>query len=150
MTTTAVPASYSSLSVLSLGNFGLSYEQSKTQMAMWAIFAAPLLMSVDLRTLKSEYKGRRPCLQPSSPQISTNFACHCPFLSALFSCKPVCVCVSPRLAGFPVVSVYLAHVKSVDINIYIGLKITTTRSHKHFFGEINLILPFHQYFPYFL
>ena len=40
------------------GNFGLSYEQSKTQMAMWAIFAAPLLMSVDLRTLKSEYKAR--------------------------------------------------------------------------------------------
>jgi len=39
-----------------LGNFGLSYEQSKTQMAMWAIFAAPLLMSVDLRTIKKDYK----------------------------------------------------------------------------------------------
>jgi hypothetical protein len=40
-----------------VGNFGLSYEQSKTQMAMWAIFAAPLLMSVDLRTLKPDYKA---------------------------------------------------------------------------------------------
>jgi hypothetical protein len=29
-------------------------------MAMWAIFAAPLLMSVDLRTLKSEYKAGQP------------------------------------------------------------------------------------------
>ena len=26
-------------------------------MAMWAIFAAPLLMSVDLRTIKPEYKA---------------------------------------------------------------------------------------------
>ena len=43
-----------------IGNFGLSYEQSKTQMAMWAIFAAPLLMSVDLRTIKPEYRcGKR-------------------------------------------------------------------------------------------
>ena len=42
---------------LIIGNFGLSYEQSKTQMAMWAIFAAPLLMSVDLRTLKPDYKA---------------------------------------------------------------------------------------------
>ena len=42
---------------LIIGNFGLSYEQSKTQMAMWAIFAAPLLMSVDLRTIRPEYKA---------------------------------------------------------------------------------------------
>ena len=42
---------------LIIGNFGLSYEQCKTQMAMWAIFAAPLLMSVDLRTIKSDYKA---------------------------------------------------------------------------------------------
>ena len=42
---------------LIVGNFGLSYEQSKTQMAMWAIFAAPLLMSVDLRTIKPDYKA---------------------------------------------------------------------------------------------
>jgi len=33
-----------------VGNYGLSYEQSRVQMAMWAIMAAPLLMSTDLRT----------------------------------------------------------------------------------------------------
>lgn len=40
-----------------IGNFGLSYEQSKVQMAIWAILAAPLLMSVDLRTIRPEYKA---------------------------------------------------------------------------------------------
>jgi Alpha galactosidase A len=44
-------------SQLIIGNFGLSYEQSKTQMAIWAILAAPLLMSVDLRTMRPEYKA---------------------------------------------------------------------------------------------
>lgn len=43
--------------MLIIGNFGLSYEQSKTQMAIWAILAAPLLMSVDLRTIRPEYKA---------------------------------------------------------------------------------------------
>ncbi|KAJ8971807.1 hypothetical protein NQ317_010782 [Molorchus minor] len=43
--------------LLIIGNFGLSYEQSKTQMALWAILAAPLLMSVDLRTIRPEYKA---------------------------------------------------------------------------------------------
>lgn len=42
---------------LIIGNFGLSYEQSKTQFAMWAVFAAPLLMSVDLRTIRPDYKA---------------------------------------------------------------------------------------------
>ncbi|KAH0817460.1 hypothetical protein MTP99_011887 [Tenebrio molitor] len=45
------------LEQLIIGNFGLSYEQSKTQMAIWAILAAPLLMSVDLRTMRPEYKA---------------------------------------------------------------------------------------------
>lgn len=39
-----------------VGNFGLSYEQAKTQFAMWAILAAPLLISVDLRTIRPEFK----------------------------------------------------------------------------------------------
>ena len=39
-----------------IGNFGLSYDQSRTQMAIWAIMAAPLIMSTDLRTLKQEFK----------------------------------------------------------------------------------------------
>jgi hypothetical protein len=43
--------------MLIIGNFGLSYEQSKTQMALWAILASPLLMSVDLRTIRPEYKA---------------------------------------------------------------------------------------------
>lgn len=43
--------------MLIIGNFGLSYEQSKTQMALWAIMAAPLLMSVDLRSIRPEYKA---------------------------------------------------------------------------------------------
>ncbi|KAF4531754.1 hypothetical protein B566_EDAN014494 [Ephemera danica] len=47
---------YSGMTLI-IGNFGLSYEQSKTQMAIWAILAAPLLMSVDLRTIRPEYKA---------------------------------------------------------------------------------------------
>lgn len=42
---------------LIIGNFGLSYEQSRAQMALWAIMASPLLMSVDLRTIRPEYKA---------------------------------------------------------------------------------------------
>ncbi len=38
---------------LILGNFGLSYEQERVQMGMWAIMAAPLMISADLRTLRN-------------------------------------------------------------------------------------------------
>lgn len=41
---------------LLIGNFGLSYEQSKAQMAIWAVMAAPLIMSVDLRTIEPKFK----------------------------------------------------------------------------------------------
>ncbi|OXB57170.1 hypothetical protein ASZ78_000571 [Callipepla squamata] len=44
------------LSQLVIGNFGLSWEQAVTQMAMWAIMAAPLFMSNDLRHMKPEAK----------------------------------------------------------------------------------------------
>uniref|UniRef100_A0A8C9L8G7 Alpha-galactosidase n=1 Tax=Pavo cristatus TaxID=9049 RepID=A0A8C9L8G7_PAVCR len=44
------------LSQLVIGNFGLSWEQAVTQMAMWAIMAAPLFMSNDLRRMKPEAK----------------------------------------------------------------------------------------------
>ncbi|KAG1696934.1 Alpha-N-acetylgalactosaminidase [Nymphon striatum] len=40
-----------------LGNPGLSYDQSKAQMAIWSILAAPLLMSNDLRKLAPEFKA---------------------------------------------------------------------------------------------
>ena len=37
-----------------IGNYGLSPTQERTQMAMWAMFAAPLIMSVDLRTIPQQ------------------------------------------------------------------------------------------------
>lgn len=36
---------------LIIGNFGLSLEESKSQMALWTIMAAPLFMSTDLRVI---------------------------------------------------------------------------------------------------
>ena len=39
------------------GNFGLSYDQSKAQMAIWAILAAPFLLSNDLRKITPEMKA---------------------------------------------------------------------------------------------
>lgn len=43
-------------SQLIIGNFGLSYEQSRSQMALWTVMAAPLLMSTDLRTISPSAK----------------------------------------------------------------------------------------------
>ena len=43
--------------MLAIGDFGLSYEQSKTQMAMWSMWSSPLFMSNDLRQLKPEFKN---------------------------------------------------------------------------------------------
>ena len=41
---------------LIIGNFGLSLDQARVQMALWAIFAAPLIMSNDLRTIRPEFQ----------------------------------------------------------------------------------------------
>ncbi|XP_033097673.1 alpha-N-acetylgalactosaminidase-like, partial [Anneissia japonica] len=41
---------------LIIGDFSLSVEQAKAQMAMWSILAAPLLMSNDLRTISPEFR----------------------------------------------------------------------------------------------
>ncbi len=41
---------------LLIGNYGLSYDQSKAQMAVWAILAAPLIISTDLRNIRPEFK----------------------------------------------------------------------------------------------
>ncbi|XP_045673530.1 alpha-galactosidase A isoform X2 [Phyllostomus hastatus] len=41
---------------LVIGNFGLSWDQQITQMALWAIMAAPLLMSNDLRHISLQAK----------------------------------------------------------------------------------------------
>ncbi|KAL1432946.1 hypothetical protein MTO96_001934 [Rhipicephalus appendiculatus] len=50
------PGRWSDPDMLIIGNYGLSYDQSKAQMALWAIMAAPLFMSVDLRTIRPEFK----------------------------------------------------------------------------------------------
>lgn len=42
---------------LLIGNFGLSYDQSKAQMAVWSILTAPLLISADLKTMQPEFKA---------------------------------------------------------------------------------------------
>lgn len=52
----AAPGRWNDPDMLIIGNFGLSYDQSKTQMALWAILAAPLLMSNDLRRMRPELK----------------------------------------------------------------------------------------------
>jgi len=53
----AGPGHFNDPDMLIIGNFGLSYEQSRTQMALWAILAAPLIMSNDLRSIKPEMKA---------------------------------------------------------------------------------------------
>jgi alpha-N-acetylgalactosaminidase len=38
---------------MAIGNFGLSPGQSRAHMALWSIMAAPLIISVDLRTISN-------------------------------------------------------------------------------------------------
>uniref|UniRef100_A0A8D2QAV6 Alpha-galactosidase n=1 Tax=Zonotrichia albicollis TaxID=44394 RepID=A0A8D2QAV6_ZONAL len=52
----AGPGGWNDPDMLVIGNFGLSWDQSVTQMAMWAIMAAPLFMSNDLRHISPEAK----------------------------------------------------------------------------------------------
>ncbi|XP_063866116.1 alpha-N-acetylgalactosaminidase-like [Scylla paramamosain] len=52
----AGPGHWNDPDMLIIGNFGLSYDQAKTQMAIWSILAAPLIMSVDLRDIRPEFK----------------------------------------------------------------------------------------------
>ncbi|XP_077518801.1 alpha-N-acetylgalactosaminidase-like [Amblyomma americanum] len=56
LTAAAAPGRWNDPDMLVIGNFGLSYDQSKAQMALWAIMAAPLLMSNDLRRMRPEFK----------------------------------------------------------------------------------------------
>ncbi|XP_028671159.1 alpha-N-acetylgalactosaminidase isoform X2 [Erpetoichthys calabaricus] len=53
----AGPGKWNDPDMLIIGNFGLSLEESKSQMALWAILAAPLFMSNDLRTLSDEARA---------------------------------------------------------------------------------------------
>lgn len=50
------PGHWNDPDMLIIGNYGLSYEQAKAQMAIWAIMAAPLIMSVDLRTIEPKFR----------------------------------------------------------------------------------------------
>ncbi|CAH2089716.1 unnamed protein product [Euphydryas editha] len=52
----ARPGQWNDPDMLLIGNFGLSLDQAKVQMAVWSILAAPLLMSVDLKTIRPEFK----------------------------------------------------------------------------------------------
>ncbi|GAU97106.1 hypothetical protein RvY_08459 [Ramazzottius varieornatus] len=52
----AGPGAWNDPDMLIIGNYGLSLVQAKSQMALWAIMAAPLMMSNDLRNLRPEFK----------------------------------------------------------------------------------------------
>ncbi|NWX70275.1 NAGAB acetylgalactosaminidase, partial [Alca torda] len=52
----AGPGHWNDPDMLIIGNFGLSYEQSRSQMALWTVMAAPLLMSTDLHTISPSAK----------------------------------------------------------------------------------------------
>ncbi|XP_078403047.1 alpha-galactosidase A [Cetorhinus maximus] len=53
----AGPGGWNDPDMLVIGNFGLSKDQQVTQMALWAIMAAPLLMSNDLRNIDPDAKA---------------------------------------------------------------------------------------------
>ncbi|XP_032126085.1 alpha-N-acetylgalactosaminidase [Sapajus apella] len=50
----AGPGHWNDPDMLLIGNFGLSLEQSRAQMALWTVLAAPLFMSTDLRTISAQ------------------------------------------------------------------------------------------------
>ncbi|XP_054844640.1 alpha-N-acetylgalactosaminidase isoform X2 [Eublepharis macularius] len=47
----AGPGHWNDPDMLIIGNFGLSEEQSRSQMALWTVLAAPLFLSTDLRSI---------------------------------------------------------------------------------------------------
>ncbi|ELV10037.1 Alpha-galactosidase A [Tupaia chinensis] len=53
----AGPGGWNDPDMLVIGNFGLSWDQQVTQMALWAIMAAPLFMSNDLRHISPQAKA---------------------------------------------------------------------------------------------
>ncbi|XP_071477917.1 alpha-N-acetylgalactosaminidase-like isoform X1 [Diadema antillarum] len=52
----AGPGNFNDPDMLIIGDFGLSFEQSRAQLAMWTIFAAPMFMSNDLRTIRPDFR----------------------------------------------------------------------------------------------
>lgn len=53
----AGPGRWNDPDMLIIGNFGLSLDQARSQMALWAIMAAPLIMSNDLRNLDNSARA---------------------------------------------------------------------------------------------
>jgi len=53
---TAGPGAWHDPDQLLAGNDGISVDQAKLQMALWAIWSAPLLISTDLRKISKEFK----------------------------------------------------------------------------------------------
>ncbi|XP_054289419.1 alpha-N-acetylgalactosaminidase-like [Macrosteles quadrilineatus] len=52
----AGPGHWNDPDMLIIGNFGLTVWQSEAQMAVWAVLAAPLLLSTDLAKVQPEFK----------------------------------------------------------------------------------------------
>ncbi|XP_012597309.1 alpha-N-acetylgalactosaminidase [Microcebus murinus] len=50
----AGPGHWNDPDMLIIGNFGLSLDQARAQMALWTMLAAPLFMSTDLRTISAQ------------------------------------------------------------------------------------------------
>ncbi|XP_048245233.1 alpha-galactosidase A-like [Haliotis rufescens] len=53
----AGPGGFNDPDQLIIGDFSLSYDQEKVQFGMWAMFAAPLYISADLRTMRPQAKS---------------------------------------------------------------------------------------------
>ncbi|XP_046546389.1 alpha-N-acetylgalactosaminidase-like [Haliotis rubra] len=53
----AGPGGFNDPDQLIIGDFSLSYDQEKVQFGMWAMFAAPLYISADLRTMRPQAKA---------------------------------------------------------------------------------------------
>ncbi|XP_030573880.1 alpha-N-acetylgalactosaminidase-like [Drosophila novamexicana] len=56
LTKHAGPGHWNDPDMLVLGNYRLSYDASRLQLAIWAILAAPLIMTNDLQTVRPEIK----------------------------------------------------------------------------------------------
>lgn len=53
----AGPGHWNDPDQLIIGNYGLSVDQSRVQMALWAILAAPLIMSNNLNAVHPEFRA---------------------------------------------------------------------------------------------
>ena len=52
----AKPGHWNDPDMLEVGNRGLSYEEQRSQMTMWSIMAAPIMISSDVRNMSNEVK----------------------------------------------------------------------------------------------